>query len=58
MNGGVHGNIIKVLQSLYKNLSSAVISKNEIGEYFNCTTGTRQGCQMSPFFFIFDLGFM
>ena len=52
---GVHGNIISVLRSMYCKLKSAIQVKNGITEYFKCEIGTRQGCILSPFLFIFYL---
>ena len=48
---GVHGNFIKVIQSMYKSLKSCVKTPQGLTEVFDCSTGTRQGCILSPLFF-------
>ena len=55
INGGVHGKKINVLKSMYSKLQLAVITPDGLGDYFCCATGTRHGCQMSPFLFTFYL---
>ena len=64
---GLHGKVIKVLRNMYCKLSSCVevfnvcdsqsstgssISRS-LTEAFSCGVGTRQGCMISPFLFIF-----
>ncbi len=49
---GIHGNILKVLISMYSNLKSCVKTQNGLTEFFRCLIGTRQGCMISPFLFI------
>ena len=44
-------NIIQVIESLYKNASSAVLLGGELGEFFQATVGVRQGCILSPVLF-------
>ena len=48
---GVHGNFIKVIQSMYKSLKSCVKTPQGLTEVFDCSTGTRQGCILSPLLF-------
>ena len=48
---GIHGNVLKVLESMYKNLKSCVKTTQGITELFQCSTGTRQGCMLSPSLF-------
>ena len=48
---GVHGNFIKVIQSMYKSLKSCVKTPQGLTEVFDCSTGTRQRCILSPLFF-------
>ena len=51
---GLHGKVIKLLRNMYSNLKSCVqIDKEYLSELFDCKVGTRQGCMLSPFFFIF-----
>jgi hypothetical protein len=52
INSGIHGNILKILQSMYSQLTSCVQSNTGLTDMFKCTTGTRQGCMLSPFLFI------
>ena len=47
---GVHGNFIKVIQSMYKSLKSCVKTPQGLTEVFGCSTGTRQGCILSLLF--------
>lgn len=51
IKSGVHGNVLHVLQSMYKHLKSCVRSKDSLTECFQCNTGTRHGCMLSPFLF-------
>jgi len=56
LKGGMHGNIVKLLQDMYSKLKSCVqIDSVNLSESFACTRGTRQGCMLSPFLFIFYL---
>ena len=53
---GLHGKLICVLREMYSKLSSCIQSSDgNISELFTCVTGTRQGCMLSPFLFIFYL---
>ena len=49
IKNGIHGNVLNVLESMYKNLKSCVKTTQGITELFQCSTGTRQGCMLSPF---------
>ena len=51
IKSGVHGKLLKVLNSMYSNLKSYVRTHSGLTEYFQCTVGTRQGCMLSPFLF-------
>lgn len=50
---GVHGQILKVVRSMYSKLKSCVRidNNNNLTDWFECNTGTRQGCMLSPFIF-------
>ena len=48
---GVHGRMLKVLQSMYEKLRSSVRVEGGITKYFTCNIGTRQGCMLSTFLF-------
>ena len=52
---GAHGRILHVLQNMYSKLQSCVSDENTLSDLFKCTVGTRQGCMISPFLFIFYL---
>jgi len=53
---GLHGKIFRVLRDMYDKMRTCVQSSDgSIGELFPCMTGTRQGCMLSPFLFIFYL---
>ena len=40
-----------LIESLYKNASSAVLLGGELGEFFPATVGVKQGCILSPVLF-------
>ena len=42
---------VRLLKSMYDNLKACVYSNNNLGEMFNVTVGTRQGCNLSPSLF-------
>ena len=50
-NFGIEEGLIQIMESLYKNSSSAVLLNNQIGKYFKTTVGVRQGCLLSPTLF-------
>ncbi len=54
LKGGLHGRVINVIRNMYSKLTSRVQAK-ELSEAFSCNLGTRQGCMLSPFLFIFYL---
>ena len=56
INTGIHGRVLKVLRSMYLALKSCVRTPEGITNFFECKTGTRQGCMLSPFLFIFYIG--
>ena len=52
----LHGRIVGVLQNMYSKLKSCVqVDKDHLSKCFTCEVGTRQGCMLSPFLFIFYL---
>jgi hypothetical protein len=56
INEGCHGRVVTVLQNMYSKLKSSVQSgRYNVSEAFHCSVGTRQGCMLSPFLFIFYL---
>jgi len=55
LNGNLHGRIINVLRNMYSKLNSCVSVNGSLSEDFACNIGTRQGCMLSPFLFIFYL---
>ena len=52
---GAHGRVLNVLQNMYTKLQSCVSNGYNLSDFFNCSVGTRQGCMISPFLFIFYL---
>ena len=55
INDGIHGNILKVIQSMYNNPKSCVLTPAGITELFDCSVGTRQGCMVSPLLYVLYL---
>ena len=56
LTGGLHGKVINVIRNMYSKLYSCVQSSDGIlCDSFVCKKGTRQGCLLSPFMFIFCL---
>jgi hypothetical protein len=52
---GVHGRVLNVLTDMYSKLKSCIQSDEKLTKLFECIVGTRQGCMLSPFLFIFYL---
>jgi hypothetical protein len=50
---GVGGKMLKILQSMYKTVTSCVRCNEGLTEYFDCPNGVRQGCVLSPTLFSF-----
>ena len=48
---GIHGNILRAIQSLYKDVSCTVSINNCLTEWFPVRQGLKQGCGMSPTLF-------
>ena len=48
---GIHGRFLYVLMNMYEKLKSSVQVDCGFTSYFDCKTGTRQGCMLSPFIF-------
>lgn len=56
VNEGMHGRVITVLRNMYSKLKCCVQSSPfNVSDSFECSVGTRQGCLLSPFLFIFYL---
>ena len=52
MNKGIHGRLFVVIENMYYKVKAAVrISNTSISSYFDCMSGVRQGCVLSPFLF-------
>ena len=47
----VEEELVKAIQALYENSSSAVLLNSQLGEFFESTVGVRQGCLLSPILF-------
>lgn len=43
---------VKILKAFYNNFTCSVIDDNKISDWFNITSGVRQGCIMSPMLFL------
>ena len=52
---GLHGNIMKVLQDMYKQAVSCTLTPEGLSEHFINSVGTRQGCLLSHILFILYL---
>ena len=51
-NKGLRGKMLSVLKSMYEEIKAAVrVNRCEITEYFQCMSGVRQGCTLSPLLF-------
>ena len=48
---GIHGNMFKTLEGMYKSVKTAVRIGSKITDYFECISGVRQGCVLSPLLF-------
>jgi hypothetical protein len=52
----LHGRVINLLRNMYSKLRSCVlINDGYLCDDFSCSIGTRQGCMISPFLFVFYL---
>ena len=57
----VNGKMYKVILNMYKNIKSRVVFDKQVSDYLPCTTGVRQGENLSPLLFslyINDLTFL
>ena len=50
---GVGGKMLRILQSMYISVRSCVRCPDNLTEFFECPTGVRQGCVLSPTLFSF-----
>eukprot|EP00745_Piridium_sociabile_P014687 TRINITY_DN21651_c0_g1_i6.p1 TRINITY_DN21651_c0_g1~~TRINITY_DN21651_c0_g1_i6.p1 ORF type:complete len:655 (+),score=42.51 TRINITY_DN21651_c0_g1_i6:130-2094(+) len=48
---GIHGKMFKTLEGMYRNVKAAVKVGSKITDYFDCMSGVRQGCILSPLLF-------
>lgn len=49
---GVRGELLDAVRALYRNSLCAVRTKSGLTDWFNITSGVRQGCVLSPLLFI------
>ena len=45
---GITGNFLLTIKSIYQSVSAAVRHEDELSDYFDCPTGLKQGCLLSP----------
>ena len=50
-NYNINGKCLRVIQNIYKNVKSKVVTQEGATAYFPCLTGVRQGENLSPFLF-------
>ena len=55
LNEDLNGRVVNLLRDMYSQLRSCVEIDGCLSEEFNCSIGTRQGCMLSLFLFIFYL---
>lgn len=48
---GVHGKMFQTLKSMYQHVKASVRVGSKITDYFECVSGVRQGCVLSPLLF-------
>lgn len=48
---GVHGKLFSTLESMYRSVKAAVRVGSKVTDYFECMSGLRQGCIVSPILF-------
>ena len=53
VKSNVKGKILNVIQSMYANIKSCVLLNDELSETFVCSTGVRQGENLSPLLFAY-----
>lgn len=51
-------NALNAVQAIYQNQSAAIKINNDTPNYFKICKGTRQGCPLSPLFFIMVIEFL
>ena len=52
INNGMHGKMLKLLRDVYSNVMASVKTKQGFTKPFECKSGVRQGCLLSPELFI------
>lgn len=56
IKGGLHGRVLMIIRDMYTKLTSCIQGHDgNLSAPFSCNIGTRQGCMLSPFMFIFYL---
>lgn len=52
--GNIKGNTYRLLKNMYQNIKACVSMRDGYTHFFDCLSGVRQGCQLSPFLFSFS----
>ena len=51
LDTGVSGKLLRVIQDMYKKAKSCVMWNSKLSDYFSCSSGVRQGENLSPLLF-------
>ena len=52
---GIPEKLVRIVKLFYEDFQCAVEDQGERGEWFDITTGVKQGCNMSGFLFLIDM---
>ena len=53
LSNNINGKILRIIKSMYEDIKSCVTINNETSGLFSCSTGVRQGENLSPFYSLF-----
>ena len=48
---GIHGKMFQTLKGMYQHVKASVRVGSKVTDYFDCMSGVRQGCVLSPLLF-------